>query len=167
MTREVLTVKEATPLHEVAYLMEQRNIKRLPVVRAGKVAGIISRANLLRALASLRRESPTRETSGAAIRNRILRGIAKRDWAYGCDVDVIVRNGVARSVGDHIGYGAKGRIAGSGRKHARSEKGRRSPQMGRRAHVGHVKQLARGLIHVNAGFRHRVIITKLKLRKED
>jgi CBS domain-containing protein len=95
MTREVLTVKEATPLHEVAHLMEHRNIKRLPVVRAGKLAGIISRANLLRVLASLRRELPTREKSGAAIRNRILGDIAKQDWAYGCDVDVIVRNGVA------------------------------------------------------------------------
>jgi hypothetical protein len=49
----------------------------------------------LGALASLRRESPRREKSGAAIRNRILRDTAKQDWAYGCDVDVIVRNGIA------------------------------------------------------------------------
>jgi CBS domain-containing protein len=94
MTREVVTVTEATPLHEVAHLMEHRNIKRLPVVRAGKLAGIVSRANLLRALASLRRELP-RGKGGAAVRNRILRDIAKQDWAYGCDVDVTVRKGVA------------------------------------------------------------------------
>jgi CBS domain-containing protein len=94
MTREPVTVKESTPLHEVAHLMEHRNIKRLPVVRAGKLVGIISRANLLRALASLHREAPMSARTDAAIRNRILRDIAKRDWAYATDVDVIVRNGV-------------------------------------------------------------------------
>lgn len=91
MTRDLVTVKEATPLHKVAYLMEHRNIKRLPVVRAGRLVGIISRANLLRALASLLREAPRREKSGAALRNRILRDIAKQDWAYESNLDVTVR----------------------------------------------------------------------------
>src|SRR6516165_3587039 len=53
MTRDPVTVKECTPLHEVVHLMERRNFKRLPVIRAGKVVGIISRANLIRALAGL------------------------------------------------------------------------------------------------------------------
>jgi CBS domain-containing protein len=44
MTRDPVTVKESAALHEVTYLMEYHNIKRLPVVRAGKVVGIISRA---------------------------------------------------------------------------------------------------------------------------
>jgi CBS domain-containing protein len=94
MTRDVVTVKEATPLHEVARLMEHRNIKRVPVVRAGKVVGIVSRANLLRALASLHRELPMSARTDAAIRNRILREIGKQDWAYSTDVDVVVRKGV-------------------------------------------------------------------------
>jgi osmotically-inducible protein OsmY len=75
--------------------MEHHNIKGLPVMRAGKVVGIVSRANLLRALASLRRELPMSEKTDTAIRNRILRDIGKQDWAYSSDVDVIVRNGVA------------------------------------------------------------------------
>ena len=66
MTREVVAVTEATPLHEVAHLMEHRNIKRLPVVRADKLVGIISRANLLRALASLNRELPKSQRTDAA-----------------------------------------------------------------------------------------------------
>ena len=53
MTRDPVAVKESAPLHEVVHLLERRNIKRLPVVRAGKVVGIISRANLIRALAGL------------------------------------------------------------------------------------------------------------------
>ena len=95
MTRDIITVKDTTSLHEVAVLMEQRGIKRVPVMRAGKVVGIVSRANLLRALASVHRELPTSDRTDAAIRNRILREIGKQDWAYSSDVDVVVRNGVA------------------------------------------------------------------------
>ena len=52
MTQTPITVAEDTPLEEVVHLMESRRIKRLPVVRDGKVVGIVSRANLLQALAS-------------------------------------------------------------------------------------------------------------------
>lgn len=50
MTRNPVTVGAETPLEEVLDLMEQKRIKRVPVVRDGKVAGIVSRANLIQAL---------------------------------------------------------------------------------------------------------------------
>ena len=50
MTREVITVEEQTPLLEVVRLLEQHGIKRVPVLRQGRVVGIVSRADLLRAL---------------------------------------------------------------------------------------------------------------------
>ena len=84
---------------KVASLMERRSVKRLPVVRAGKLVGIISRANLLRALASLNRELPKSQRTDTAIRNRILRDIGKQDWAYAADVDVVVRSGVVDTWG--------------------------------------------------------------------
>lgn len=52
MTKDVISVPEDAPLEEVATLMERYQVKRLPVVRDGKVIGIISRANIVRALAS-------------------------------------------------------------------------------------------------------------------
>jgi CBS domain-containing protein len=82
MTRDPVTVKESASLHEVVHLMERHNIKRLPVARAGKVVGIISRANLIRALAGLHRVGPASERTDSAIRNRILAEIGKQDWAY-------------------------------------------------------------------------------------
>ena len=94
MTRDPVTVKESTPLYEVVHLMERRNIKRLPVARASKVVGIISRANLIRALAGLHRQGRASEKTDCAIRNRILADIEKQDWAYSAFVDVTVRKGV-------------------------------------------------------------------------
>jgi CBS domain-containing protein len=54
MTRDVVTVSEDTPLSEVAGLLERHRVKRLPVVRDGRLVGIVSRADLLRALAAAR-----------------------------------------------------------------------------------------------------------------
>jgi CBS domain-containing protein len=49
MTREVVTVEEQAPLAEVARLLEAHRIKRVPVLRQGRVVGIVSRADLVRA----------------------------------------------------------------------------------------------------------------------
>jgi CBS domain-containing protein len=56
MTFGALSITEDTPLDEVVRLMEKRQIKRLPVVRGNEVVGIVSRANLVHALAGLARE---------------------------------------------------------------------------------------------------------------
>ena len=52
MTRKVYSVDEDAPLSEIAELLERRHIKRVPVVKDGKLVGIVSRANLLHGLAS-------------------------------------------------------------------------------------------------------------------
>ena len=58
MTHKVITTTGNSPLHKAVELMEHHHIKRLPVMRGHKVVGIITRANLTRALASLHRETP-------------------------------------------------------------------------------------------------------------
>ncbi len=55
MTPDPVTVEEGAPLDDVVKLMEKRQIKRVPVVRGNNVVGIVSRANLLHALASVAR----------------------------------------------------------------------------------------------------------------
>ena len=50
MTDRVIVAEEDTTLLEIADLMERRRIKRVPIIRDGKVVGIVSRANLLRGL---------------------------------------------------------------------------------------------------------------------
>ena len=53
MTPTPITITEDTRLDDIVNLMEQRAVKRLPVARQGRVVGIVSRANLLHALASV------------------------------------------------------------------------------------------------------------------
>src|SRR5437016_10449224 len=50
MTRNVVTATPDTPLGEIAALLERHHIKRVPIVRDGKILGIVSRANLIQAL---------------------------------------------------------------------------------------------------------------------
>jgi CBS domain-containing protein len=93
MTADPVTVAEDDSLETVVELMERRHIKRLPVLRDGNVVGIVSRANLMLALASLARETQAPTGGDAVIRDRILAGFEKQRWAP--RVNVVVKNGVA------------------------------------------------------------------------
>ena len=106
MTPDPQTITRETPLEEVVRLMEQHRIKRLPVVQDGKVVGIVSRANLLHALASI-----AREVKPAARRRRddprqIMAECAKQPWAP--RVNVVVAMASSISGRDHRRAGAPG-----------------------------------------------------------
>jgi len=95
MTRGVVTVTEATDLGEVAALLEAKRIKRVPVTRDGKVIGIITRANLVRALASTKSTPPPQgEDDDRTIRARILAELGREEWAKVWPEDIIVRDRV-------------------------------------------------------------------------
>ena len=53
MTKNVVTATEDMPLREIATLLEKNGIKRVPVLRGGKVVGIVSRRNILQAFRNL------------------------------------------------------------------------------------------------------------------
>src|SRR5262249_58181103 len=82
MTSDVLSVTEETPLADIAVLLETNRIKRVPVVRDGKLVGIVSRANLVRALAM----TVTEGAGGAdpddrIIRDKLLAELRAQKWA--------------------------------------------------------------------------------------
>jgi CBS domain-containing protein len=95
MTRDVVTVTEDTDLGGVAALLEAKRIKRVPVTRDGKGVGIISRANLVRALASTK-GAPSREgeDDDRTIRARLLAELGREEWAKVWPEDIVVRDGV-------------------------------------------------------------------------
>jgi len=94
MTRDVVTVAENAPLDQAVETMERHHIKRLPVVRGARVVGIVSRANLLHALARLAAEPAPGSVDDAAIRERVHSEIAKQPWAPPTSIDIIVADGI-------------------------------------------------------------------------
>jgi CBS domain-containing protein len=94
MTPDPVTVIEDTPLHEVVHLMETRRVKRIPVLRGGRVVGIVSRADLLHALASTTREIAPSAIDDEAIRNQVLAELVRQSWAPTNLINITVRNGI-------------------------------------------------------------------------
>lgn len=93
MSRDVVSVTEDTPLTEIVRLMERHRIKRVPVLRDGALIGIVSRADLLRALQRLLVAEPETAASDETIRQHVLAELAQAPWApHGLTVDVV--NGV-------------------------------------------------------------------------
>lgn len=94
MTPEPVTVSPDATLDDVVNLMERHQIKRLPVVRDGRLEGIISRANLLRALASCLPAMPAGATSDHEIRRRLDEEIARKHLAAPGAVEIVVLHGM-------------------------------------------------------------------------
>src|SRR4051812_6709969 len=98
MTRDPLTITEDTTLEEIVTSMETSGVKRLPVMRGDTLVGIVSRANLLQAVASLAREIPDPTADDDHIRSRVIAAIEKNDWSpFG--LNVIVRDGIVHLTG--------------------------------------------------------------------
>jgi CBS domain-containing protein len=94
MTPTVVAVAPTAPLSEVADLMEERHVRRVPVVEGGKVVGIVSRANLLRAWASLPAKAAPVSGDDATIRNALLAELAHQAWSRRPENSVVVTEGV-------------------------------------------------------------------------
>jgi CBS domain-containing protein len=95
MTPEVATVTEETGLEDIVALMEKRHVKRLPVLRGRQIVGIVSRADILRALAG--RMAHAVVSGGAtdeAIREAILAELQNQPWSGRDTIDVSVAEGV-------------------------------------------------------------------------
>jgi CBS domain-containing protein len=99
MTADVRMVTESSSLDEVVHLMERHQINRVLVVRDGKLVGIVTRANLLHALASVIDEAKPGPTSDAAIRERLHTELKAQRWAPIGLINVVVRNGVVHLSG--------------------------------------------------------------------
>jgi CBS domain-containing protein len=102
MTADVETVSEDTGLEDVVALMEKRRVKRVPVMRGTKLVGIISRANLLHALATLAPEVEPGAKSDETIRAAVMAELDRQSWAPRRMIDVVVRNGIVELWGTVI-----------------------------------------------------------------
>jgi CBS domain-containing protein len=99
MTKDgLITAEEDQPLEALVRLMERHHVKRLPIVREDRLIGIVTRTDLLRAVASLARDVPDPTADDTHIRNRVIAAIEKHEWQPS-QLGVTVRDGIVHLSG--------------------------------------------------------------------
>jgi CBS domain-containing protein len=93
MTKDVITAGPETPLRDVAVALERYAIKRVPIVNNDQLVGIVSRANLIQALASDRKKLEI-APSDTAIREKLLAHLKSQRWAHTGLINATVTDGV-------------------------------------------------------------------------
>ena len=98
MSTNVVSASEDTPLEQIAALLERHRIKRVPILRDGKLVGIVSRSNLIQALACAQAYAEIPVGAGAdddrRIRAEVLTRLGDEDWTDFGERNVIVSDGV-------------------------------------------------------------------------
>jgi CBS domain-containing protein len=99
MTTNVHTASEDTTLEDIVRLMERNRIKRVPILRGGKVVGIVTRADLLRALSRVAHVIRPPSAEDLTIRERLLAELRNQTWAPPGAIHVLVSDGVVTLAG--------------------------------------------------------------------
>lgn len=95
MTRSVVSVSEDTDIKEVANTLDTQRVKRLPVIRDGKLVGIITRSDLVRALSRTEMTpSTTAPLDDATIHANLTRRMREQEWLDSMYLNATVTNGV-------------------------------------------------------------------------
>ena len=94
MSEDVITATEETPLAEIAAILERNRIKRVPIVRDGELVGVVSRTNLVQALASNGGATGGSLDANRAIRDELLSRLERQQtWTDFGSRNVIVTDG--------------------------------------------------------------------------
>lgn len=95
MTVDVVTVPADAALEAVVEVMEQHRIKRVPVAEGGHVVGVVSRADLLRALVVAERHDKPVASDDRSLRAAVLDALDQQSWTPLTTLNVTVVEGVA------------------------------------------------------------------------
>jgi len=99
MTRDVITVSEDSSVEEIARILEERQVRRVPVVREGKLVGLVSRADLLRILLAASPQAEPPSMDDRALRERIAASLAEHHWVHITQLNLVVTSGVVHLFG--------------------------------------------------------------------
>jgi CBS domain-containing protein len=94
MTTKVVAATEGASLAEIAALFERHRIKRVPIVRDGRVVGVVSQSNLIQALASVVGVATAGTDTDRGIRDEILSRLKQQDWTDFGSRNITVSGGV-------------------------------------------------------------------------
>lgn len=98
MTKNVITIDENASVREIAMLIDQHGIKRLPVMRQERLVGIVSRADLLKVIATGKPDDQIR--GDEAVRRGIVARLSEAASVLSAQPDVTVEGGVVHVTGD-------------------------------------------------------------------
>jgi len=99
MTGDVAIVGETAPLTDIVHLMESKHVKRLPVVTDGRLVGVVSRADLLRALQTALSHAPLAGSTDETLQKTLTAELAKQPWAGRGGVTVTVTDRIVHLAG--------------------------------------------------------------------
>lgn len=93
MHKDPVSAGPDTPLHEIAALMEKHGVKRIPILEKDRLVGIVSRSNLIQAVArtNMGLEIPL---SDSAIRDKVMERLRQQPWTQTWRLNVTVDDGV-------------------------------------------------------------------------
>jgi len=94
MSVDVISADEDKSLSELANILEKNRIKRVPILKDGKLVGIVSRSNLIQALASAPSQPENDQLADRGIRSAILARLAEQSWTDFGERNIVVTNGV-------------------------------------------------------------------------
>jgi CBS domain-containing protein len=94
MTRHVVSVSESASLAEVADVLDTHRIRQVPVISDGRLIGMISRADLVRALAEVSIAAPAPRPDNGALQKAIWDRIGGQPWLKAVFVNLAVKDGI-------------------------------------------------------------------------
>lgn len=104
MTVGAVTVSEEAPISEIAEILESRGIKRVPVVREGRLVGIVSRADIMRVMITHAAASAAPSKDDRALRLAVLAELDRQKWISVSPASVLVEGGVVHLWGHALSH---------------------------------------------------------------
>jgi CBS domain-containing protein len=99
MTSELVSVTEDTEAAEIARQLDKNHIRRVLVLRDGRLAGIVTRADLLRAIVTHQSAASAGDQSDEGIYRAVMAEMKKQPWASTFYTTVVVKDGVVEFYG--------------------------------------------------------------------
>lgn len=94
MTKEVVTATEETPLADLVERMQRHRVKRIPIVRRGILVGVVSRADLVRAVLSSEPKCSDCRPDDRALRRAVIATLDGQRWSPRSPLTVVLNEGV-------------------------------------------------------------------------